>query len=144
MSKAKKQNPYVKAFQAALKRGESSYVTSDAPHASRHGFASHDRTAGDGPSAKREIFEHVIKLLKKKQYDAANDVGALYELGYCSLKSDEPVLEKTIGSWLNNWKRGIARGAFYPCDVERRAEADKLFKALVAHVAAKKSKAKKS
>jgi hypothetical protein len=109
---------YAKLFKQAVANGTSSFsigtdgkIATDKTEivgAARHGVGSHDRTRGNADmSPKHALCLHVLKLIESGKLQAAVDVKALH----AKFKAVKP---GTISSWLGNWKRGIARGAFYP------------------------------
>lgn len=122
-----------KLFSDAQADGYSSFATSEAPNAARHGFASHDRTDGKSEmSSKRTIFEHAVKLLTSGK---ACDVKTLQAFAVAkklkSMKTGKPVKPSTIAAWFSNWCQ-LSPKAFYPCEIARKTEINKLFGKLVA------------
>jgi hypothetical protein len=96
---------YAKLFKQAQADGASSFIVSDAPNPSRHGVGSHDRTDGSAEqSAKARLFAYVV--------DNAGKRGFVVDPKALAKKFGKQ--ESTIRSWISNWKRGIANGAFYP------------------------------
>ena len=107
---ARKAHDYAKLFAAAVKQNDgepTSFVTSEAPNAARHGVGSHDRTSDGTISTKHRVAQECCKQLKAGKIP---DVKAL-------AKRFSDVKATTIHSWLSNWKRGIAGGAFYPSTI---------------------------
>jgi hypothetical protein len=105
--RVRKAHEFAKLFASAVKAngGEpTSYTTSEAPNAARHGVGSHDRTSDGTISTKHKLCLDVLTSLKAGRVP---DVKSL-------AKKFRDVKPGTIASWLGNWKRGIAGGAFYP------------------------------
>lgn len=130
-SVATKARDFSKLFSAAVKAGSTSFADSNENGTgARHGFASHDRTDGKHDmSAKRNVFEYACSVLKKSsKLDAAMLVAYAKAKKLTSVQTGEPIKASTLRSWLANWKRGIAGGAFYPCEADRKTEIEKLFK----------------
>lgn len=106
----RKAHDYAKLFASAVKANDgepTSYVTSEAPNAARHGVGSHDRTSDGTISTKHRVAQACCQQLKS---GSIPDIKALS-------KKFRDVKSSTIASWLGNWKRGIAGGAFYPSTI---------------------------
>lgn len=133
VKKTSKASDYAKRFAAAVKAGATSFAdANENGTGARHGFASHDRTDGKkDSSSKRMVFEHAVSILKKSANLTAEQLIAFAKLKkLTSVQTGERIKAPTISAWLSNWKRGIAGGAFYPCDADRKTEIEKLFKKL--------------
>ena len=115
-----------KLYAAAKKTGATSFTVNDG--VALHGFASSDRTRGDGkPSAKRELFAF---WLKHRVSDIPATIKQL-KLVVTNRKTGklQPVSPASVRSWLANWHGAIGK-AFFPCD--DTAENRKLIAAAVA------------